>query len=164
LPLPTPVEILRALAATDRPACPEAARRMAGEIAACGSLQAAAEALANDEASGLLSGILAYRAALAELADPALRLARLRREAQDLDARAEPAWAEAAEFHGKARHRLLQGQGELAEAFLRRAQAAESLAAALEAEAFDKRLGIARLESAADQRGEWANLLTALAA
>ena len=83
------------------------------------------------------------------------------RKTMDLDARAEPAWAEAAEMHGKAAFRRLQGEHDLAATFQRRAHAAERFAAALEADAFAKRLEAARMQGDADR---WAELTSALAA
>ncbi len=136
---------------------------LAAEIARYGGLERAITALAND-ASALLPEALAYRASLAEQADPARRIARLRTEAHDLDARAEPAWAEAADMHGRAAYRARQGERDLAETFLRRAHAAERFAAALEADAFAKRLEAAGLEVSARGRQEMTDLLETLAA
>jgi hypothetical protein len=142
---------------------PRPCEALAAEIARYGGLERAIAALAND-ASALLPQLLAYRAALAEQADPARRIANLRTEAHDLDHRAEPAWAEAAEMHGRAAFRRLQGEHDLAETFLRRAHAAERFAAALEAEAFAKRLEAARMEASAERQQELAGLLQTLAA
>jgi hypothetical protein len=127
------------------------AERLAAEIAARGGVDAAACALAADEATELLSCLLAFRTALGEQADPAKRVRRLRLQAQDLDAEAEPLWREAAEFAGKAAARRLRGESDLAAAFEARVEAAERLAAEREAQAFAFRLDAARLESA-DQR------------
>jgi hypothetical protein len=136
---------------------------IAAEIARYGGLERAIAALANDGAA-LLPQLLAYQASLAEQADPDRRIARLRTEAQDLDARAEPAWAEAAEMHGKAAFRRRQGEAELAAAFLRRAHAAERLAAALEAHAFAKRLEAARMDGDSVRQADLADVLAAIAA
>lgn len=105
------------------------------------------EALAHDESGRMLILALAWRAYLQEEADPARRVARLQHEARDLDHRAEPAWREAAEMHGKAAARSLRGEHELAADFLARARAAERVAAMLESQAFSKRLEAARLQS-----------------
>jgi hypothetical protein len=161
LPHPPAASIVRALSSTGRDADPWRAERVARKIAAYGAIDLAVAALAHDEASDLLSDLLAYRAALAELADPALHAARLRRQARDLDARAEPAWAESAEFFGKARHRDLQGECDLAATFLRRAEAAERLAAAMEADAFALRLEAAALEGADLRRQAWREVMAA---
>jgi hypothetical protein len=157
-------DVLNALQATGRPAGAEAARRIAEEIQVYGGLDLAIAALANDEAATALAELLAYRAALAEQAAPARRIARLRLEAEGLDARAEPIWAEAAEFHGRAAYRALQGEQELADQYLGRAQAAERLAAAFEAEALAKRLQASALSANAAARLDLASLLHSLAA
>jgi hypothetical protein len=136
---------------------------IAAEIARYGGLAPAIAALAHD-GSPLLTELLAHQAALAEQADPARRVARLRTEAHDLDARAEPNWAEAAEMHGKAAHRRLQGDDDLAQSFLRRAHAAERCAAALEADAFAKRLEAAQLQAGIDRASALADVIGALAA
>ncbi|MDB5460761.1 MAG: hypothetical protein JWO72_2502 [Caulobacteraceae bacterium] len=164
MPAPTAAEVLGALSTCGREACPDMARRVAREILAFGCVDRAAAALAEDDAHDLLSHLLAYRAAVAELADPALRIARLKREAADLDARAEPSWAEAAEFAGKAAFRRLQGESDLASTFLRRAAAAEQTAAVLEARAFAKRLEAAALQASATGRDSLSAALKTIAA
>jgi hypothetical protein len=158
------LDIQAALAADGRGIDAGQAQRLAAEIQARGGLDAAVAALAADEASGLLSLLLAYRAALAEIAEPALRACRLRRMAQDLDARAEPLWREAAEDSGRAAARRLRGEPALAETFARRADAAEVLAAELEAEAFDLRLQAVRIEAERARRLDLMEALTGLAA
>lgn len=140
------------------------AQRLAEEISARGGLEAAASALAADEPSNLLSLLLAHRAALAEAAEPALRIRRLRRKAQDLEVRAEPLWREAAEDAGLAAARRLRGETALAETFERRSTAAETLAAELEAEAFALRIEAARIEAAEARRLDLMEALTGLAA
>jgi hypothetical protein len=125
----------------------ERARALAREIMAYGGLEAAIDALAFDEVDTVLSDALAYRALRLEQGNPACRIARLMREAQDLDARAEPAWAQAAELHGRAGYRFKQGDLELAGQFQARALAAETLAAGLEEQALVKRLEAADLKS-----------------
>ncbi len=157
-------DIIQSLQTTGLPATPERARRIADEIQVYGGLDQAIAALANEEASAALADLLAYRAALAEQADPARRIARLRVEAEGLDARAEPMWAESAQFHGRAAYRALQGDPELADQYLSRAQAAERLAAALEAEALAKRLDAAGLVADAAARRDLTGLLQSLAA
>jgi hypothetical protein len=138
--------------------------RLAAEIAAHGGPERAAAALANDESSDLLTLLLARRADLEELADPALAVARRRREAEDLDARAEAAWAEGAEFAGKAAARRLTGDVDLAAAFQRRAEAAESLAFTLEDQALALRLQAARSEASHHRRRDLIEALGGLAA
>jgi hypothetical protein len=128
------------------------------EVAARGGLEPAIAALAADE-SGLLPQLLAWRASLDEAADPALHIRRLRMRAQDIDARAEPLWREAADDAGLAAARRLRGEIALAQTFERRAAAAEALAAELESEAFGLRLQAARLEA---EQARQADLLMAL--
>jgi hypothetical protein len=161
---PTAADVLAALTAAGRVADRDAAQAVARVIAAYGDIDRAEAALANDEAHDLLAQLLAYRAAVAELADPVLRIARLEREADGLDARAEPSWTEAAEFAGKAGFRRLQGEGELAAVFQRRTEAAERLAAALEAQAFAKRLEAAGLRAALACRAGLGAVLRTIAA
>jgi hypothetical protein len=164
LPHPTPADVWDALAATGRAADPEAAEAVCRVIAACGSIDHAAAALAHEEAYGLLSQLMAYRAAIAEQSDPAARIARLHREASDLDTRAEPVWAEAAEFAGKAAFRLLKGESDLAAVFQRRTEAAERVAAELEARAFSRRLEAAGLQASLALRADLAGALRTIAA
>jgi hypothetical protein len=152
--------LVQAWVTTDTLSPPDAIAR---EMARYGGLALAIAALAND-GSPLLTDLLAYQSALAEQADPARRIARLRAEALDLDARAEPNWEEAAEMHGKAAHRRLQGEHDLAAAFLRRAHAAERFAAALEADAFARSLEATHLQAALQRRGGIVSLLEELAA
>lgn len=157
-------DILQTLTAAGSPACPRIADRIAREITTYGDIERAAAALAHDEAHGLLSELLAYRAALAERADADMRARRLRREAADLDARADPLWAEAAQLAGKASFRRLQGEHDLADAFQSQADAAERVAARLEAQAFAKRLEAAGLQAAHGSRAALAEALKAIAA
>jgi hypothetical protein len=152
------------LAAAGRTIDIDHAERLAGEIAARGGLDAAAAALAADESSSLLSLLLAYRAALAEDAEPALRIRRLRLRAQDLDARAMPLWREAADDAGRAAARRLRGEAALADTFARRAAAAEALAAGLEADAFALRLEAARIEAGHALRLDLVEALSDMAA
>lgn len=159
-----PLDIQAVLAAGGRPVDPDQALALAEEIAARGGVEAAEAALAADESSSLLSLLLAYRASLAEAAEPALRARRLRQRAQDLDARAEPLWGEAAEDAGFAAARRNRGEPDLAEAFARRVVAAEALAAELETEAFSLRLQAARIEAEQARRDDLMQALTGLAA
>ena len=161
---PSSTDIRATFVAAGRSLGPHQARRLAGEIAARGGLDAAATALAADEASELLSALLAYRAALAETADPALRVRRLKQKARDLDARAEPLWREAAEDAGRSAARRLRGEAALAETFARSAAAAEALAADLEAEAFALRLQAAHIEAGQGRRRDLIEALAGLAA
>jgi hypothetical protein len=161
---PSPLHIQAVLAVAGRTIGADEARRLAEEIRARGGLEAAVAALAADEASSFLSLLLAYRAALAEAADPALYVRRLRRRAQDLDTRSEPLWREAAEDAGLAAARRLRGESALAETFERRAAAAEVLAAALESEAFAFRLQAAQIEAEHARQQDLMQALTGLAA
>jgi hypothetical protein len=156
--------VRNALTATGRAADPEAVEAVCRVIAAYGCIDHAAAALAHDEAYGLLAHLLAYRAAVAEQADPLQRIVRLHREAADLDARAEPVWAEAAEFSGTAAFRRLRGEAELAALFQRRTEAAERVAADLEAQAFARRLEAAGLQASLARRAELAGALRTIAA
>lgn len=160
----SPLDIQTALAAVGRVADADQALRLAEELRARGGLDAAIAALAADEASALLSLLLAYRAALAETAEPGLRARRLRQKAGDLDARAEPLWREAGEDAGRAAARRLRGEAALADTFAHRAAAAETLAADLEAEAFALRLQAAQIEAAQARRRDLMQALTGLAA
>jgi hypothetical protein len=157
-------DVLAVWVAADGPADPRFAERIAREIHAHGDLDRAIAALANDDAHALLSDLLAYRSALGEMADPRRRLARLCQDADDLDARAEPLWAEAANCAGRASFRRSQGETELAVAFQRQAEAAERVAAALEADAFSKRLEAAGLQAALAAQDAFDELLNAVAA
>jgi hypothetical protein len=162
--LPSPHGIQAVLAATGQTIDDDQAQRLAEEIRARGGLDAATAALAADESSRLLTLLLAYRAAMAEVAEPTLRIRRLRQSAQGLEARAEPLWREAAEDAGLAAARRLRGETALADAFDRRAVAAEALATELEAEAFALRLQAARIEAEQGRRADLMQALTGLAA
>lgn len=162
--MPPPLEIQAILAAAGRAIDADQALRLAEEIRARGGVESAVAALAADESSSLLSLLLAYRAALAEAAEPALLVRRLRLKAQDLDARAEPLWREAAEDAGLAAGRRLRGEAALAETFERRAAAAEALAAEHEAEAFALRLRAAQIDAEQARREGLMEALTGLAA
>jgi hypothetical protein len=162
--LVSPLDIQSILASAGRTIDADQAQRLAEEIGARGGLDDAATALAADESSALLSLLLAYRAALAEDAEPALRIRRLKLKAQDLDARAEPLWREAAEDAGLAATRRFRGETALAENFERRAAASEALAVELETEAFALRLQAARIEAGEARRLDLMEALTGLAA
>lgn len=158
-----------ALAAHGHAADPADIRRLAAEIAAHGGLehggpQRAAAALADDEATDLLALLLTCRAGLEEQADPALAAARRYRQADDLDARAEAAWAAGAEFAGKAAARRLSGDIDLAAAFQRRAEAVEGVAFTLEDQALALRLQARRIEAAEARRHDLIDALRGLAA
>jgi hypothetical protein len=157
-------DILQTLTAAGCPACPRTAGRIARELTTYGDIERAAAALAHDEAHGLLSALLTYRAALAEQADPSLRARRLRREAADLDVRADALWAQAAQDAGKASFRRLQGEHDLAAAFQSQADAAERMAASLEAQAFAKRLEAAGLQADHESRTDLLDVLQSVAA
>ena len=129
---------------------PERASALAREISSYGGLEQAIAVLAQDEAYVVLGDALAYRALLIERNEPARLIARLLREAKDLDARADPAWAEAAELSGRAAYCRVQGEPEPAEQFQVRAQAAQTLAASFEEQALLKRLQVAELKADTD--------------
>ncbi len=76
-----------------------------------------------------------YRAAKEAAETPQLRASRLIRQALDKEVIAETCDAEAAEFHGKARYREIQGEHDLAATFRQRAQGAERYSTKLYAEA-----------------------------
>jgi hypothetical protein len=162
--LPQPLDIQAALAVSGQAVAVDQACRLAEEIAARGGLDAAVAALAAEESSGLLSLLLAYRAALAEAAEPDLRILRLRQMARDLEARAEPLWREAADDAGRGAARRLRGEVALAEIFEHRASTAEALAAELEAEAFALRLQAEGLQAERTRRADLMEALTGLAA
>jgi hypothetical protein len=164
VPHPTPADVRAALTATGRAADPEAIDALCRVIAACGCIDHAAAVLAHEEAHGLLTQLLAYRAAVAEQSDPAARIARLHRQAADLDVRARPLWAESAEFAGKAAYRRLKGETDLAALFQRRTEAAERVAAELEAQAFARRLEAAGLQASLTLRADLTTALATLAA
>lgn len=161
---PSPLDIQAVLVAAAAAVDADQAVRLASEIVARGGVEAAVAALATDESSNLLSLLLAYRAALAEAAEPALRVRRLRRKAQDLDARAEALWREAAQDAGLAAARRLRDEAALAETFQRRAAAAEALASEIECEAFALRLQAAQIEAEHGRRQGLTEALTGLAA
>ena len=153
-----------ALAASGVVADPADIRRLAAEITAHGDPDRAAAALADQEAADLLALLLACRSGLEEQADPALAIVRRHRRAEALDTRAEAAWAEGAEFAGKAAARRLQGDLDLAAAFQRRVDAAESLAFTLEDEAMALRLEAARIEASHHRRRDLTDSLREIAA
>ena len=144
----------------DRPLSGERAKALACEIATYGGLAAALAALAHDEAFRALDDALAYRTLLNERDDPDLRIDRLLGEAANLDARADPAWAEAADWHGRAAFRRARGDFELAAQFQVRALTAERVAGGYEEQAFRKRLKAAELKA----DGALCEVLRALAA
>lgn len=115
-------------------------------IKSAGGLGAAIALVVQDDARPLLQSLLALRAALEEDADPGLKAARLRAAARSLDHRADRLFAEAAEFFGKAAWRRSRNEAVLADDFNRRAQAAETCAEALAAQAVDHRLEAAACE------------------
>jgi hypothetical protein len=156
----SPAAILAVFTRGGCPLRPERADALADEIKTYGGLEPAIEALPHDEAYVVLRDALAYRALLHEQCAPELRIGRLLREAQDLDARAAPAWAQAAELRGRAVYRRRQGDIELAAQFQARALAAEALAAELEERALLKRLQAADFKA----HGELGRLLQNLAA
>ncbi len=130
-----------------RPISAARADALAREISTYGGLDRAIGALAHDEAYLILNDAMAYRALLNERDDPGRAIARLLREAQGLDARAAPAWTQAAELFGRAAYRRAQGDRDLADQFQARALAAQILAAELEEQAFLTRLQAAQLKA-----------------
>ena len=149
-PLLSTDQIIQAFADEARPIDALQAQRLAHELQSYGGLSPAIAALAEDQASGLLADALRLKSLLAERADPALKHARLLRDARDLDARAGPAWAEAADCRGRAAFRRQRGELDLAAALLAQALAAERLAGRFEDEALHKRLRAAGLKAGLD--------------
>jgi hypothetical protein len=129
------------------PLPPDRAQALAHEIATYDGLEPAIAALTHDEAYRVLDDALGYRTLLSERDDPDRRIGRLLSDAVDFDARAEPAWAEAADWRGRAAFQHARGQTALAEQFERRALAAERVAAKYEEQAFDRRLKAAELKA-----------------
>jgi hypothetical protein len=125
----------------------ERARTLAREIATYGGLEPAIAALAHDQAFRVLDDALAYRTLCLERGDPGRRIDRLLSEAADLEARAGPAWVEAAEWHGRAAFRRARGDVDVADRWLGRALAVERTAAGYEEQAFRKRLQAAELKA-----------------
>ncbi len=91
--------------------------------------------------------LLTKRALLNEPNHPDRRIERLLGEAADLDARADPAWAEAADWRGRGAFRRARGDFAQAAQFQARALAAERVAGGLEEQAFRKRLKAAELKA-----------------
>jgi hypothetical protein len=147
--VPSPEHIQALFAAAEARMTFERAQHLAAEIAAHGGLDNAIAMLAHDQAFAVLQDALAYRALLSEAHDPSAAIDRLLRQARDLDARAEPAWAEAANLCGRAAWRLAQGETDLAGRMRAQAGAAERFAADLEERAFRLRQDAARRRAAA---------------
>jgi hypothetical protein len=147
---PSPDQILSLFRASGAPLSAQRARRLAEEIAAHGGLDSAIAALDHDQAYQQLDDALAYRALLSEAEVGAQAVIdRLLRQARDLDARADPAWAEAADLRGKAAYRSARGEPRQALWMQAQASAAERFAADLEEQAFRLRLDAARRQAAA---------------
>lgn len=143
---------------------PDAIARLDAEIAAHGGAEHAVAALAEAEANDLLALLLAGQASLDDRADPALAAARRKIRADILAARAETAWAEGAEFAGRAAARLSRGESALAATFQRRAEAAERLALDLEDQALAMNLEAARIQGMQARRGDLTAGLRGIAA
>lgn len=126
------------------------AHALSCEIQTYGDLERAISALAHDQAYSALADALAYRALLIEQNDPERLIARLLRQAKDLDARADPAWTEAADFSGRAAYCRSRGDFDLADQLDGRARASQSLAAECEEQAFRKRLQVAEMTAQFD--------------
>ena len=90
--------------------------------------------------------------------------ARRHRRADDLNDRAAIAWAQGAAFAGKAAARRLSGDLDLAQAFQRRAKAAESRALSFEDEALALRLQAAAIAASTARRRDLIGVLRELAA
>lgn len=108
--------------------------------------------------SGMLEA-LAYKSALADAADPSRIVGRLRRQADALDATADSAVEEGAEFAGKGAIRRMRGEITLAEQFEQRAAACHAIAVEATTEAFNKRVLADRMEAANARAAEIAALL-----
>lgn len=130
-----------------RPLSAERAGALAREIAIYGGLDQAVAALAHDEAFRALDDALAYRALLNERDDPDRLIVRLLRQAGDLEAQADPAWAQAADWRGRAAFRRARDERALAARFEARALAAERIASELEEQALNTRLRAAELKA-----------------
>ena len=156
----SPDQIIQAFSDEAQPIDAVQAQSLARELQVYGGLAPAIAALAEDQAADLLADALRLKSLLAERADPALKHTRLLRDARDLDARAAPCWAEAADCRGRAAFREHRGEPHLAAVLLAQAIAAECLAGRLEDQALDKRLRAAGLKAGLDL----ANALRDLAA
>ncbi|HUO23633.1 MAG TPA: hypothetical protein VMU59_14045 [Caulobacteraceae bacterium] len=155
---PLPDRILARFQHGGEPMTLNRARRLADEIETYNGLDSAIAALAHDQAFAALGDALAYRALLADADRPEALIERLQRQAADLDARASPAWAEAASLRGRAAYRVRQGEMALAAQMQAQADAAERFAADLEARAFGLRLRAAALQASASVRALLLNL------
>ena len=136
------------------------AEALSREITTYRGLEPAIAAMAHDEAFHVLDDALAYRTLLAQCDSSNSQIDSLLIEAGDLDTHAAPAWAEAADRHGRAAFRRAQGDLNLAMQFLSRAEAAERIAAGYEEQALNRRMIAAELKA----NGEFCNVLRALAA
>ncbi len=149
-PDPSPDLILLLFARAGQPLDSARAHALVCEIRTYGDLERAICALAHDQAYAALADALACRALLIEQNDPARLIERFLREARDLDARAEPAWAEAADFSGRAAYCRSRGDCDLADQLDGRARASQSLAAECEEQALQKRLCVAEMTAQSD--------------
>lgn len=149
-PGPSADSIVLLFARAGQPLESARAHALSCEIQTYGDLERAISALAHDQAYSALADALAYRALLIEQNDPQRLIARLLRQAKDLDARADPAWTEAADFSGRAAYCRSRGDFDLADQLDGRARASQSLAAECEEQAFRKRLQVAEMTAQFD--------------
>lgn len=150
--------ILQTFSIAGREITPSRAEAIAVALACNPDLNACIAMASHADAFELYSDLIAFSSAKAERANPPLLIARLEREAGDLDRNAVPLWAQAAEFHGKATFRKAQGETDLAEQFTTRANACEKLASEYEHKAFSLRLLPAALKADSENAAALANV------
>lgn len=143
----TAAQIARTFAHAQREITHDQCVSIAGQLQTWGNVDTAVSAASAHFQWDAQGDMLAYRAALKEVADPQLIVARMKRQAADLDAQEEPLRIEAAEFWGKAAYRQRQGEEFLAAGFRKQAHAAERIADRWMLEAIKLRLGAASLEA-----------------
>lgn len=100
-------------------------------ILGCGGIDRAFEQASHDLNDRMFVAVSGRRRELRELADPSLRLTRLRHQINDSRARMDNAQTEVFDFMGRAYSRLERGDTELAVQFMRRAQAALQFAVSM---------------------------------
>lgn len=131
---------------------PGQVERLVAGLKSYGTVERLIEALRVDFATEALVPAISYQAALAEQANPILTVERLRREAENLDAKAEQSVLEGAEYAGKAAFRRQQGSADLAENFQVMADARDRCAVNWTNEACDLRVRAAQIEASVEAR------------
>ena len=157
--MPTAASIAATLASAGRIVDRKQAEALAADLACYGAVDLTAAALSNDDAFDRLRVALGYKVALAEVANPSGRIARLRTEAADLDYRAAKSMEEGASFAGRAAYRLAQGEHDLAADFQRRADVCERQGATLTDQASELRAEADQLAAADQRRGSVTHLI-----